>query len=181
MRRRFDAGDLAEVATLAVRHYGPEVFGYLCGLTGNDTDAADAFAELSHHLWRDLPQFRWESSLRTWMYRVAYHRFIAITRDPSRRPERRVALSDAPETSALAAQVRSVTASFQRTDVKDAFTRLRQELDVEDQTLLILRVDKGLAWSEIAEVMGGATEAALRKRFERVKAALRTRVADLRK
>jgi RNA polymerase sigma-70 factor, ECF subfamily len=175
MRRRFDGGDLAGVATLALEHYGPEVFGYLCGLTHDQTDAADAFAELGHHLWRDLPRFRWEASLRSWMYRLAYHRFIALTREPERRPGRRVALSDAPEASALEAQARSITATFQRTDVKDAFARLRLELAVEDQTLLILRVDKALAWSEIAQVLDGVSEAALRKRFERIKSQLRER------
>jgi len=69
--------------------------------------------------------------------------------------------------------------------------RLRASLSVEEQTLLVLRVDRELEWEEIAEVLGPGPEdddtppggggarpaarraAALRKRFERLKARLR--------
>jgi RNA polymerase sigma-70 factor (ECF subfamily) len=51
--------------------------------------------------------------------------------------------------------------------------KLRESLDHEEQTLLILRVDKGMPWEDVAEVMRAdgepATPAALRKRFERLK------------
>jgi RNA polymerase sigma-70 factor (ECF subfamily) len=51
--------------------------------------------------------------------------------------------------------------------------RLRESLDPEEQTLLILRVDKGMAWEDVAEVLRADGEpvapAALRKRFERLK------------
>jgi RNA polymerase sigma-70 factor (ECF subfamily) len=55
----------------------------------------------------------------------------------------------------------------------DKLMKLRESLDSEEQTLLILRVDKGMSWEEIAEVMRAdgeqATPAALQKRFERLK------------
>jgi RNA polymerase sigma-70 factor (ECF subfamily) len=51
--------------------------------------------------------------------------------------------------------------------------KVRESLDSEEQTLLILRVDKGMSWEDIPEVMRAdgepATPAALRKRFERLK------------
>ncbi len=55
----------------------------------------------------------------------------------------------------------------------DRLLKLRESLDREEQTLLILRVDKAMAWEEVAEVLRTdgepATTAALRKRFERLK------------
>jgi RNA polymerase sigma-70 factor, ECF subfamily len=56
----------------------------------------------------------------------------------------------------------------------DRLASLRASLKPEDQTLLILRVDKGLSWKEIANVFAEAGDAppdpaALRKRFERLK------------
>jgi len=55
----------------------------------------------------------------------------------------------------------------------DRLLKLRESLDREEQTLLILRVDKAMAWEDVAEVLRAdgdpATPAALRKRFERLK------------
>jgi RNA polymerase sigma-70 factor (ECF subfamily) len=59
-----------------------------------------------------------------------------------------------------------------RTDVKQGVAKLRERLDPDDQTLLILRVDRDLSWREVADVMG-LGEPALRKRFERIKTRLR--------
>ena len=59
---------------------------------------------------------------------------------------------------------------------------LRAQLSLEDQTLLMLHVDRGLPWRELAQVMRGAElepqtldrEILLvRKRFERIKKQLR--------
>jgi RNA polymerase sigma-70 factor (ECF subfamily) len=87
---------------------------------------------------------------------------------------------------ALVAQVRSRTATFLRTETRDKIARLRAALDPDDQTLLILRINRGLAWRDIARVLtpdGDATTpaaldkraAALRKRFERLKTELKER------
>ncbi|MGN6107017.1 MAG: sigma-70 family RNA polymerase sigma factor, partial [Kofleriaceae bacterium] len=94
---------------------------------------------------------------------------------------REVALSEAPQ-DALVAQVRETTLVHLRTAVKDRMRALRDQLEPDDRTLLILRVDRDLQWREIAQVLLGdqadAAEldrhaATLRKRFERVKQRLR--------
>jgi DNA-directed RNA polymerase specialized sigma24 family protein len=100
----------------------------------------------------------------------------------ARRTGRTVSLSEAP-VSAVAAEVRESTSGYLRTEVKQRVRRLREQLDPDDQALLVLRVDKDLGWRDIAIVLAGpdvgeaelARHAArLRKRFERVKAQLRT-------
>src|SRR5207245_2236213 len=55
-----------------------------------------------------------------------------------------------------------------------ALARLRESLGPHEQSLLTLRVHVGLSWKEIAEILG-TDPAALRKRFERLKAQLRQR------
>lgn len=64
-----------------------------------------------------------------------------------------VALADAPRLSQVAAAVRSTTEVHQRTTTKDRFSALREHLALDDQMLLILRVDRGLEWPEVARVM----------------------------
>ncbi len=180
LRRRFDAGDLHGVATMAIRSYGPELFGVLVGLARDADAAGEIFAGACEKLWKALPEFRWESSLRVWAYAITRHHFLHWTRDRDRQ-RRQVALSDASQISALAAQVRSTTAVHLRTEVKDEFAKLRETLTPDDQLLLGLRVEGKMPWQDIARVLAGegapapsAREvAALRKRYERLKRQLR--------
>jgi hypothetical protein len=70
--------------------------------------------------------------------------------------------------------------------VEDVYGQIRRALPEEDQTLLVLRVDRDLPWRDIAVVLSSPDAsddeltrkaAALRKQFERVKAQLRALVA----
>ena len=40
-----------------------------------------------------------------------------------------------------------------RTDVKDRFAALRETLSPEEQSLLVLRVDRELSWDDVARIM----------------------------
>jgi len=85
--------------------------------------------------------------------------------------------------SQIVQEVRSETASYLRTEKKTRLRALREMLSEADQVLLVLRVDRGLAWEELARVLstdepdddGLKREAArLRKRFQLVKEKLKT-------
>lgn len=169
IRAKFDANDLAGAATAAISGYGPQIYGYLLVVARSDEIASEVFSDFCHDLWRDLPSFRWAASLRTWAYTIARHRLHAYLRDPARRRPR-VGVSEVVDD--LAAQVRSTTTRWRKTEVKDAISRVREQLEPDDQTLLTLRIDRDLPWKEVAAIME-ESEPALRKRFERLKARLR--------
>ena len=171
IRERFDAGDLRAAATAAIEGYGGEVCGYLAAILRDDEQARDVFADTAVEVWRDLPHFRWEASFRTWIYTLARHRLAAYLNRPMRQGA--VPLSRAPEVMELEAKARTTTVPWQRTEVKDAIARLREVLSVDDQTLLILRIDRKMSWRKISHILGEAREAVLRKRFERIKDRLR--------
>jgi RNA polymerase sigma-70 factor (ECF subfamily) len=185
-----DAQQWGPAATVALRGYGPEVLGYLSAMCRTETDAAEVFSSFCEDMWKGLPRFRWQSSFRTWAYTLARHALYRMGRDPQRRRERNVALSDSPEVLELAEQVRTTTMIHLRTETKNKFTALREQLEPDDRTLLILRVDRKLAWNEIASIMADEDEptpeqlrrgaATLRKRFERAKERLRKLAADQR-
>ena len=164
-------GAHAEATTAALQRYGVELLGFLRALAGDDDLAGDAFSELGEDVWTGLPRFRWESSLRSWLYALARNALAQLRRDPRRRRDRNLPLSIAPEVAAVA---RTVTLEIQRTEVKDEFRVLREQLDPEEHELLLLRLDRGLSWKDIARILGGAGDldtraAALRKRFERAR------------
>ena len=179
LRRSFDAGDFPCAATRALEGFGPEIFGYLLAVTRSTHEAEDAFSVFSEDLWRGFPGFRWQSSFRTWAYTLARH---ALHRSIDREGRRGVPLSEAP-LSQLEQRIREQTLSFLKTEAKDRFVELRNALDSDDRTLLVLRVDRQMRWEEVARVMleeGEPTPelvrrkaVALRKQFERVKERLR--------
>jgi RNA polymerase sigma-70 factor, ECF subfamily len=173
LRARFDAGDLDAVATQALAAYGAELYGFLVAVARGD-DPDELFARLCEKLWRRLPGFRWESSFRTWAYLLARYVLIDVASERAGKPAE-TGISDHART--LAAAARTSTPAFQRSDVKDEFVALRDQLDPDDRVLLVLRVDRDLAWREIAAVMD-ASEPALRKRFERVKDRLKQLARD---
>jgi RNA polymerase sigma-70 factor (ECF subfamily) len=165
-----DADDLAGAATEALRGYGPQVLGYLTAVLRDDDDARDVFSQFAEDLWRGLPGFRRESAVRTWAFRLAWHAASRFARDPYRRRGRPMLSTEA---SKIAEEVRSTMSTYAPGGRADKLSRLRQSLDPEEQTLLILRVDKGMSWDEVSEVLraegSDTTPVALRKRFERLK------------
>lgn len=182
LAERCKAEDFSGATTLAIRKYGPEILGYLVAVSRNEDTAGEVFAVFSEDLWKGLPKFRWQASFRTWAYTLARNAFYRYLRDPARKRER-VALSQAREVNDLVEKVRTTTLVYLRTEVKDSVAQLREKLDEDEQTLLILRIDRKMSWKDIAMVMSKSEEpdpatvkreaAALRKRFERIKNALR--------
>jgi RNA polymerase sigma-70 factor (ECF subfamily) len=164
-----DAGDPAGAATAAIRELGPAILRYLRSLLRDEEDAAEAFSQFAENLWKGLPAFRAEASLRTWAYRLAWNAAQNLRDGAWRRRGRRFATGEA---SALAEEVRTRTAVVVERQ-RQALERLRASLSVEDQSLLALRVDQGLPWTEVAEVLAEegrqSDPAALMKRFERLK------------
>lgn len=168
------AGDLSAAATAAIEGLGPQILGYL-GATLRDDDAAyEVFGYFCEQLWKSIATFRAESSFKTWAYKLVMHSVSRYRRDGFRRLGRQLGSAEA---SALAEQVRSRTAPYQQTAIKDQFAKLREALEPDEQTLLFLRVDQGMSWNDVAAVMSEQGEpvevAALRKRFERAKTRLR--------
>ena len=172
-----DRGDPAGAATLVVRELGPQLLGYLCSVLRSEADAGEVFSMFSEDLWRGLPGFRRECPVRVWCYRLAWHAAARFLRDPYRGRGRRL---ETTELSRIVEEVRS-SVFLGRDQARQAtLDRLREGLTPDERTLLVLRVDRGLSWGEVALVLGderGAPveEAALRKRFERLKEKLAER------
>jgi RNA polymerase sigma-70 factor (ECF subfamily) len=166
-------GDADGAAAAAIRGYGPQILGYLTRVLGSADDAADAFSLFSEQLWRGMNGFEGRSTARVWAYRVAWSAAMRVAEDGWRRRRERLRTSMA---SRLAAEI-VTTASRAGADDDADLQRLRSALAPDERSLLVLRVDQRLSWKDVAEVMRDAgeqvDEAALRKRFERVKRKLR--------
>jgi RNA polymerase sigma-70 factor (ECF subfamily) len=138
-----------------MRGYGPAILGYLVALTRNEDRAEEVFSQFCEDLWEGLPGFRRDASARTWVYTLAWHAWLRHERDPYRRRGRPLASG---EMSRLAAEVRSTTARHLKSETKDAVARLREQLAPAEQSLLVLRIDRRLSWSDVASVMSTPEE-----------------------
>ncbi len=177
IRERAAAGDAKGAATRALEGYGGELLGYLVAACGDASVADEVFAMACEDLWRGLPSFRFESSMRTWLYVLARHAHARYRRSPHERRRRELS-----EISEVALEVRTATRPWLKTAVKDRFTALRDELPEEDRELLILRVDRQMAWEDVARVLGEGEDpravARVRKRFSLLKQRLHERARE---
>jgi RNA polymerase sigma-70 factor (ECF subfamily) len=180
MRDAHARGDLRAVVELALAAYQVELYSFLCARLGGEADAHEVFAQMSEDLWRGIGGFEWRSSLRTWLYTLARHAAVRFERAPANQAERRSGLSQADDP---AAAERSRTRPYQRTDVKDRFAMLRATLSLDEQSLLVLRVDRGLEWEDVARILHDGDDldadglrrqaTNLRQRFQALKQRLR--------
>ncbi len=188
VRSALERGDHETATTVAIKAYGPEVLGLLVGVLHGHDLASDAFSVFAERLWTSMPKFQGNCSMRTWVYLLARRAARDVVRSERPRGARNVPLSLAPNVSALVARVRTQTLSILAEEKVAAFAELRRELPEEDQQLLVLRVDRGLAWEDLALIFLDENEdaaapidpaalkresARLRKRFQLVKDRLR--------
>ena len=150
------AGDLVRAATLLLDRYQDEVYSFLVGRLNSESDAHEVFAQLCEDLWVGLPQFGWRCSARTWLYTLARNAAHRHRRSPANDPARRIPISQVPE---QIVRRRTTTRPFVRTEVKDRFAALRDQLDADARTLLTLRIDRQLSWIDIARVIHDAADA----------------------
>jgi len=182
VRAMCDRGEHASAAAAIVRGYGPELFSFVAAFHKNDADANDAFSDLAEAVLRGLPAFAWQSTLRTWLYGIARNVSRKRRRDDGRR-RKRVDQAETSTFEGVVQQVRTETATFLQTEKKTRLRELRDSLPEDDRMLLVLRVDRGLEWNDLARVLhdGDALDTAvlareaarLRKRFQLVKDRLR--------
>ena len=184
IRALCETGDKKRAATLLLEGYGREVFGFLVARLRDREAASDVFSQFTEDLWRGLEGFRWQCSARVWSYTLARHAASRYIDDVRRRRGRNVPLSRAGPLSEIAERIRTGTRAGAQTEARSRIAQLRESLPVDDQTLLILRVNRKLGWREIAQIMlrdgespddeALAKEAArLRKRYQLAKDKLR--------
>lgn len=166
-RARVDSGDLAGAATSLIERYGPSVLKYFRLIFRDEYDAADAFSLFEEHLWRGLSNFRGDSSLRTWVFRVACNAAADVRKQAWRSRRQQLTgdvanrlVDEAPEPPCHLRELRAL------------FQHLQRYLSESEQTLLRLRVEHELRWTEIARILSRdgreLDSTTVMKRFDRV-------------
>ena len=133
-----------------IRQYEKKVYTLCFRMCGNSEDAEEAAQDAFLALWRGIDRFRQESSLSTWIYRLATNACI----DTLRRRKKQsgsVSLDD----KELFVDAVDTSPQPQETVEHRETQKLLQEglsaLPEEYRKVLILREIEGLSYTEIAE------------------------------
>ncbi len=189
-KEAFQAADYKTATSIFLHHYRNDIYTFLLGrLSYNETDAEDVLSEFQEDFCKGLPGFRWRCTLRSWAYRLAWNAACRFLKDPYRKPERHLPLSQQSRIAQTSAGQRSETKKYLRTETKSWLCRIRKQLTDDEQALLVLRVNKKMSWRELAMIMsdGGETldetdinrtSARLRQRFTKVKTKIKELARD---
>jgi RNA polymerase sigma-70 factor (ECF subfamily) len=175
VRRLLLAGRARDAADLLLARLSPEIRPFLYRLLGDVALADEAHSATSERLWRGLTTFRWECSLRSWSYIIARREANRCRARQQRAAAAETTLSAADDLPARSAP----TSRRFSTTQSDVLEEVRASLSDEDRDLLVMRVERGLAWKEIALAFL-AEEAPGAKSVNREAARLRQRFRSIR-
>jgi RNA polymerase sigma-70 factor (ECF subfamily) len=86
-RPRAVTPELRRTAERVFHEHGPRIYSLARRLLTSDADAEDVTQEVLLQVLRKLPEFRGESALGTWLYRVTVNTALGLRRKRARRSE----------------------------------------------------------------------------------------------
>ena len=176
------AGSEEAFAYLLAVYQNP-VFNLISHILENETDAADVLQNVFIKVFKGIGQFHGESSLKTWIYRIAVHEASNHRRGWRRRHWREVfSVDDAdagPLVAAAQAEVGPETPHqiLEQVERQELVKRALASLARPYRTVVVLREVEGLAYDEIARVVGVA-EGTVKSRLMRGRELLRRKLAS---
>ena len=144
-----------------IAHYHQPLYSLIARSINDPADAADITQDVFLKVFRSIRSFHGESSLRTWLYRIALHEASNQRRWWSRHKRQELTMDtpasgdeDAPSIASLLADRgrspydHAVQAEL-RARVEDALRQIPETY----RTVVVLREIEGFAYEEIAEIL----------------------------
>jgi len=151
---RAQAGDLSAFEDLVTK-YQREIYGLACRMVSDPEEAKDLAQQTFLQAFIHLRSFRQEAQFRTWIFRIAINQCYNFLKsrkkygDPVDFDEVvLVGEDDTPEEELISKDER-----------RRVYAALKK-LPPKQQAVLTLKVDQGLSYQEISEVLGGTPGAA---------------------
>jgi RNA polymerase sigma-70 factor (ECF subfamily) len=150
------AGEAGALDALIERHHDA-AYRLALGILGSEADAADAAQDGMVRALRGLAGFRGESSFRTWLLTIVANEAKSLLRRGARRRE-------APLEDDVAAGGRGVAEGVVQRDEAARARAALARLPEKQRLAVQLRVDEGLSFREVGELIG-STEGAARVNY----------------
>lgn len=128
-----------------------------CYMYANETETPDdLFQEVVINLWKGYPDFRGESKIQTWMYRISLNTCITFLRKSGKRPK----------TQALTDEQLEYAESGDMTPIRELYTLINKLNAFEKAIILLYLEDR--SYDEIAQIVG-ITKSNVGVRINRIK------------
>ena len=151
---RAQAGDLSAFEDLVTK-YQREIYGLACRMVSDQEEAKDLAQQTFLQAFIHLRSFRQEAQFRTWIFRIAINQCYNFLKSRKKYGDpvdcNEVVLvgeDDTPEEELISQDER-----------RRVYAALKK-LPPKQQAVLTLKVDQGLSYQEISEVLGGTPGAA---------------------
>ena len=176
------AGSEEAYAYLLAVYQNP-VFNLIAHIVEGGTDAADVLQDVFVKVFKGIKHFHGESSLKTWVYRIAIHEASNHRRSWLRRHVREVFSLDEDGAAADAvlaespAQPETPYQALEQTERQQLVQRALASLAQPYRTVVVLREMEGLAYDEIAQVLG-ISEGTVKSRLMRGRELLKRKLGN---
>jgi RNA polymerase sigma-70 factor (ECF subfamily) len=178
---RLQRRDEAAFNELVLQHQGA-IFRLLARMLGDEAEAQDVAQEVFVSVFKSIGDFRGDSALGTWLYRIAMNhgknriKYLARrARDAQRELDERADVRAAIAIDSRPAQPDQIAEGDQaERQVQQAFA----ELDEDQRLLLALRDIEDLSYEEI-RVMTGLPIGTVKSKLHRARLALHERFLEL--
>ncbi len=175
------AGSEEAFAYLLAIYQNP-VFNLVSHIVENDADAADVLQDVFIKVFKGIQNFNGDSSLRTWIYRIAVHEASNHRRGWFRRHWREPISVDDSQSSAVVTAAEKEAGQknpydvLEQTERTEVVTRALASLAQPYRAVVVLREIEGLSYEEISQVLGVA-EGTIKSRLLRGRELLRRKLA----
>ncbi len=176
-----------EAFSLLIAQYHAPVYSLISRLLKDPSDAPDVTQDVFIKVFRGIRNFHGDSSLRTWIYRIALHEASNQRRWWSRHRGREVTIEAEPDgaerghsMSLKDMLVDKHESPFEAAAHEEIRARVEAELRQLPEpfrTVVVLRDLEGMAYEEIAEILGTQL-GTVKSRLVRGRAMLRIRLRD---
>jgi len=142
---RYLVGDMSAFDELMIR-YERQIYKVCYRFVDNREDAADLAQEVFIKAFEHLTSFRRESSLKTWLYRIAMNHCINHVKKNSH---------EFVEVNEFTGSIApSIQSHLENQEMRDHFRRLVKRLPPKQKAILEMRINDHLSYEEIATMSG---------------------------
>ena len=168
-----------------VEAYQDQVFNLLFRMIGKREEAEDLAQEVFVTVFKSIDQFRGESKLSTWLYRIAANHCKNRIKYLARRHDRSTSQLDETMERAAAAQggapvgagrIDAPDQALEGAETERIVQRAIADLDEDHRLVIVLRDIEELAYEEICAITG-LPEGTVKSRLHRARLALKEKLA----
>jgi RNA polymerase sigma-70 factor (ECF subfamily) len=141
-------GDMTSAIRLLMQRHGPPVYRYCREALGDAALAEDVHQQVFIEAYRDLPKFKGNSLVRTWVFAIARHRIL----DAAKARQRANSHIERADATAVPDPKPSAGERIDDVRLKEALVSCLGKLRDQVRTAVLLRFQQGFTFEDMAEV-----------------------------